>query len=280
MRHDDCVRFLQEVLPRLGLRWAGYRRVHRTLCKRLGRRLAVLGFGHLGDYLAHLERHAREWGELEALCRIPISRFYRDRKVFEALERQVFAELAAAAARRGENAVRAWSCGCASGEEAYSLQLAWRSAGLRPGMRLEVLGTDLDETLLRRAEAACYRPSSLREVPDGLRKDAFITADGLFCLRPEIRTGVRFERQDLRREQPARCFDLIACRNMAFTYFACSLQRTAFETLDKRLLADGYLVRGRNERLPERAVGLAPVWRDLPIYRKRPAGTEGEGHSH
>lgn len=36
---DDCVAFLQWALPQLGLRWAGYRRVRGTVCRRLRRRL-------------------------------------------------------------------------------------------------------------------------------------------------------------------------------------------------------------------------------------------------
>ncbi len=59
MRDQDCVRFLQLCLPRVGLRWAGYRRVRRTVCKRLRRRLGQLGLGDLDAYREHLA-HAPE----------------------------------------------------------------------------------------------------------------------------------------------------------------------------------------------------------------------------
>jgi len=37
MNDRDCIRFLQETLPRLRLRWSGFRRVRRQVCKRLQR---------------------------------------------------------------------------------------------------------------------------------------------------------------------------------------------------------------------------------------------------
>jgi hypothetical protein len=101
MRDQDCVGFLKMMLPTLGLRWSGYRKVHRTLCKRLRRRLVELGMGDLGDYRAHLAADPHERDRLAALCRIPISRFFRDHAVFERLGTQVLGTLAQACARRG-----------------------------------------------------------------------------------------------------------------------------------------------------------------------------------
>ncbi len=48
MRRADCIAFLRHLLPRLGFCWAGYRRVHRTVCKRLARRLRIGGLMVLG----------------------------------------------------------------------------------------------------------------------------------------------------------------------------------------------------------------------------------------
>ena len=89
MKHDDCVGFLQWALPRLRLRWPGFRRVRRQVCQRLGRRLRELGLGELQAYQLYLGNHPTEWQVLDGLCRITISRFYRDRTIFVALEREV-----------------------------------------------------------------------------------------------------------------------------------------------------------------------------------------------
>lgn len=43
MTDADCVTFLQWVLPQLRLRWAGFRRIRRRVCKRIERRIGELG---------------------------------------------------------------------------------------------------------------------------------------------------------------------------------------------------------------------------------------------
>ncbi|MEE8226367.1 MAG: CheR family methyltransferase, partial [Kiloniellales bacterium] len=128
MRDEDCVRFLQWCLPPLGLRWAGYRRVRRTVCKRIERRRRELGLADAAAYRACLIADPGEWTRLDALCRISISRFYRDRAVFDHLVCDVLPNLATKAGRRADTALRCWSAGCASGEEPYSLAIAWRYA--------------------------------------------------------------------------------------------------------------------------------------------------------
>lgn len=72
-----CVQFPQTVLSRLGLHWPGFRKVRRLVRKRLGRRLRI---SDLRAYVPCLENPRDEWDTVDALCRIPISRFYRDRR--------------------------------------------------------------------------------------------------------------------------------------------------------------------------------------------------------
>jgi len=103
MTDQDCVRFLQWALPQLQLRWPGFRRVRRQVCKRIDRRLRTLELADLAAYQEYLSHHSEEWRYLDALCRITISRFYRDREVFQRLERQVLPELARNARARGES---------------------------------------------------------------------------------------------------------------------------------------------------------------------------------
>jgi len=82
MEDQACVAFLHWCLPRLELRWPGYRKVRRLVGKRLNRRLAELGLADLSAYRTFLVSAPAEWARLDALCRLPISRFYRDRGAF------------------------------------------------------------------------------------------------------------------------------------------------------------------------------------------------------
>jgi chemotaxis protein methyltransferase CheR len=168
MEDRDCTAFLQWALPRLGLRWPGFRRVRGRLCKRLRRRLTELGPRELSEYRALLETHPEEWTRLDGLSQISISRFYRDHGVWQMLEHAILPRLAGRARARGETRLRIWSAGCASGEEPYTLALLFAFSKAPYDLRAEILATDANPHRLRRAHRACYRATSLRDVPEGL----------------------------------------------------------------------------------------------------------------
>jgi chemotaxis protein methyltransferase CheR len=269
MKDEKCVAFLRQTLPRLGLRWAGYRKVRRQVCKRIDRRLRALRLANIEAYASYLEAHPEEWKQLDALCRISISRFCRDRGSFERLAQEILPQLA----KTGSGALRCWSVGCASGEEPYSLRLVWAFClqSRLPDVALQILATDADPGLLERARRACYPPSSLRELPRDWIERAFERADGLFRLRPELRTQVELRCQDVRSELPEQRFHLVLCRNLVFTYFDEPLQRQCLERLLSRLEPGGILVVGSHESLPAGDTQLQPRDGRRSIYEKIPA---------
>jgi chemotaxis protein methyltransferase CheR len=267
---DSCSEFLRSALPRIGLRWAGFRRVRRQVCRRIGQRLRELRLADCAAYRRYLDEHPAEWTVLDSCCRIPISRFFRDRAVFDALSETILPGLAAQAARRGRPVLRAWSVGCAAGEEPYSLVLLWRlsMAGKCPGVELQILATDVEPHQLERAQTACYRTSSLEEVPHPWLEEAFVRSGALLCLKPEFREPVTFERQDVREAMPPGPFDLILCRNLAFTYFADAEQSAILEQLLERLAPGGAFIIGLREKLPAASLRLAP-WGAVPgVFRR------------
>jgi chemotaxis protein methyltransferase CheR len=267
---DTCVTFLRWCLPRLELRWPGYRKVRRLVAKRLNRRLTELRLADLSAYRTLLMSAPEEWVRLDAICRIPISRFYRDRATFGVIARQLLPEAAATAGAGGDTALKCWSAGCASGEEPYTLVLAWRLCVVRDWSALgfTVIATDADETMIERAEAACYARSSLKDLPQEWLDRAFIRRGQLFCLAPEFRKGVELVLQDIRRSMPDGPFDLILCRNLVFTYFDEALQRRISEQLRERLRPGGFLVLGVHEVLPAGVRGFGLIAPNLPIYRR------------
>ncbi|HUS38260.1 MAG: hypothetical protein WBF93_12370 [Pirellulales bacterium] len=85
MKDAECVELLQWALPRLRMRWLGFRKVRRQVGKRVDRRLHQLGLDSVDQYRTYLAVHEGEWSVLNDCCRITISRFYRDRGVFDFL---------------------------------------------------------------------------------------------------------------------------------------------------------------------------------------------------
>lgn len=102
MTDQDCVQFLKWSLPQLSLRWNGFRKVRNQVCKRIDRRVHELGLDDVSEYRALLERNKAEWGKLDSLCRVSISRFYRDREVFRCVEQEVLLRVGEIARARGK----------------------------------------------------------------------------------------------------------------------------------------------------------------------------------
>jgi len=271
MRDGECVQLLQWALPRMGMRWPGFRKVRKQVCKRVQRRLRELGLADSGAYRDHLELYPEEWRLLERLARITISRFFRDRGVFTFLEQTVLPVLARQALAGGETRLRIWSAGCASGEEPYSLALLWRLrlARIYPAVDLQILASDIDEVVLRRAREGCYDASSLRGLPPGWRELAFTECADRFCLRPEFRAPVTWRIHDIRADVPDGSFHLILCRNLAFTYFDLRQQQRIATLLQKSLKPGGALVVGAHEQLPDSCAGLVPWTGGSCVYHKQ-----------
>jgi chemotaxis protein methyltransferase CheR len=216
---EACAVFLAWAMPRLGLSPPGFRRVRSQVCKRLRRRLKELHLLDFTDYRQHLALRPAEWDAVERCCCITISRFYRDRRVFDVLAGEIMPVLAAAARQRGQSQLRVWRAGCASGEEPYTVALIWRLAPAcrDSGLTLSVIVTDLDEKVLARAMSALYAPSCLAELPREWVNAAFSAEDRLLRLRAEFRTPVVFLQQSIKSAAPDGSFDIVLCRNLAFT---------------------------------------------------------------
>ena len=274
MSDPELVAFLRWALPRLGLRWPGYRKVRARVRKKLNERLRELGLPDIAAYQDCLVAHPQEWAVLDELCRISISRFHRDRDIFDHLRRVVLPGLAERASERGAEAVRCWSAGCASGEEPYTLRILWERElpAERGRVPLRVVATDVDERLLERAREGRYPASSLKELPRELLQTAFVRDGEQFRLRDELRAGVEFHRQDIREVMPAGPFDLVLCRNLAITYFDEEGQREVLRGIDERLVAGGYLVVGAHESLPVGVSGLVSCPTRPELWQKHADG--------
>jgi len=270
MKNEQCMRLLQWALPQLNMRWPGYRKVRNQVCKRIDRRLQELGLKGVEEYRAYLEQHPDEWAQLDSLCRITISRFYRDKGVFTALREEVLPSLARRMSDRGDTTLRIWSAGCGSGEEPYTFAILW-DLELQthfPKLTIEIVATDADPNMNRRAHDACYEFGSLKDLPESWRDQAFARTGNAYRLKPDYKQNVEFLEQDLRYEQPEGPFDLVLCRNLAFTYFEDALQREVLKRIIGRMHDGAALVIGVHEKLPEGAEGLL-VWFDKQrIYRK------------
>lgn len=270
MKDVQCVKFLRWALPRMHMRWAGFRKVRAQVCKRIDRRVRDLGLTGVDEYQAYLGEHPDEWARLDPLCRITISRFYRDQRVFAVLAQEVLPSLVITMRERGDSRLRIWSAGCSSGEEPYTLSALWiiELQSRYPDATIEIIATDADPRVLDRARAARYKFGSLKNVPEGWRKQVFSRDGDTFQVKTEYKRDIEFINQDIRHELPEGRFDLVLCRNLVFTYFDDPAQVDVLKRVLGTMHNGAALVIGAQENLPEGAQGLS-VWFDKQrIYRK------------
>jgi len=267
----DCISFLQWSLPQLHFRWPGFRKVRRQVCKRIQKRMTELGLSDQKKYRQHLMIHPEEWNILDSLCYISISRFYRDKKIFEILNHKILPDLANRRAANQRSKIHAWSIGCSSGEEPYSLKILWEldvkdKLGMEP--ELHITATDVNPGLIQRSLAGTYSAGSLKELPSVYLKNAFDKAGQLLCLKERFKENIRFLRQDIRKQFPPGRFDLILCRNLVFTYFGRELQMAILEKLAGQLHEGGFLIIGAHEKLPFNDPRLL-IFENQPIIFKK-----------
>lgn len=202
------------------------------------------------------------WALLERLT-IKVSRFFRNPPVFEALRHAVVPALRR---ERGSAPLRAWSAGCARGQEAYSLAMLLQEVG----GPWSVLATDVDPASLAAARTGTFGVADAADVPAELAaRHLAPLEDGRLAVDAGVASGVRFGAHDVTspRGLPEGRFDLVCCRNVLI-YFVPEAQARIFALLLGRLAPGGYLCLGEAEWPGDRLVReLELVDRALRIFR-------------
>jgi len=260
-RYDE--RVLDELIQ-YAAEWTGFSRD--AILPDAVRRAAA----RLGSPEEVLQRAAtRERDVVHALCQavsVGETYFFRHPEHFRWIVSRLLPELL----EEKRTTIRAWSAGCATGEEAYSIAaclldvLPWPRT-----ISVEVVGTDLLERNLTAARNGEYGTWSRR--PSGpLLHPVFSDAgDGRVRIDDAVRAVTRFEEHNLLEEPPGR-FDLIFCRNV-LVYFSPDAVRTAVRHLSRALLPAGALLFGSMD-LAEPPPGLVRATSaELQIFRRAEA---------
>jgi len=195
--------------------------------------------------------------------------FFRDREQTDAIQGELRSRKAA-----GEKA-QVWVAGCSTGEDAYTVALLARGAGVS----VEVLGTDINPFVLERARAARYAEWSTRQVPEAYAS-YFVRRGGADELHPDVVGSVRFERRNLVDPAPrpprGAGWDVIVCRNVLI-YFRRRLAEQAIDRLCQALRPGGWLFLGAAEVLHQAPSGCRVGWigARLAIQRLAPGDVVG-----
>ena len=221
----------------------------KCLRRRIAVRMRACGVHTYADYQAVLDANPIEYERLKDAITINVTRFYRNADTWNLL-RTLLHEVCAD--QRAE--IRAWSAGCSSGEEAYTLAMLIADHLDREG-KPERLGlvtvdaTDIDRQCLERAQEARYSREALAEIPPVLVARYFENVGDECRVVDRVRRRVVVRAQDLSSDPPPRRnYHLILCRNVVI-YFGRSTQERVFTAFADALAPGGLLVLGKVETL-------------------------------
>jgi len=228
------------------------------LVGRLSRRVRELGLDSFSAYFERVTdpRYPEERVELINCICTHETHFFREPRQFDYLETVVLPKWRAQA-EAGERArrVRAWSAGCSSGEEPFSIAMSLLAAcPASAGWSVEVVATDVSTRVLDRARAAVWPLERAKHISEAYLKRFMLrgTAEHHEKMKagPELRAAVRFEHLNL--NSPSYdlggSFDLIFCRNVLI-YFDTDSKERVIRQLLSRLAPDGLLFLGHAETL-------------------------------
>ncbi|MGH9468256.1 MAG: CheR family methyltransferase, partial [Terriglobales bacterium] len=269
--HRAYVAILEIVRRETGMDFAEYR--SSTIERRIARRMALHTLERPEDYLRYLHDYPREVAQLGEDILIPATRFFRDPEVFEALKNRILAPLVRQR-RRSSQPIRLWSAGCSTGEETYSLaMIALECLGETGGggVAVQIFGTDLNETVVRRARAGRYGLDLSADISPERLQRFFIKTESGYQVGRALRDACIFARHNAVREAPFSRLDLICCRNVMI-YMEPPLQRRLLSILHYALTPGGVLVLGTAESTsatPRLFRPAARLGRKLKMFTKQ-----------
>ncbi|HET7607104.1 MAG TPA: chemotaxis protein CheB, partial [Gammaproteobacteria bacterium] len=243
---DEAVlrRFFELVRARTGHDFTRYKRP--TILRRLARRMQLNHRADFEHYLALLRESTEEIQALFDDLLISVTAFFRDAGTWEALRSQVVVPLVERA--HGEESIRVWVPGCATGEEAYTLAILFREEIARRDVACElvVFGSDVDQSALATAREGVYPAAIAADVSEARLARYFRAEGDHFRVTNEIRDSVVFAVHSVLRDPPFSKLHLISCRNLLI-YLDRELQQQLQNVFRYGLRDDGFLLIGVSE---------------------------------
>lgn len=233
------IAFVDGVVRRAGLNPRHYRIA--PLVRRVPACLRVLKIESLSEARHEIETSPERLLQALNALLIGTTAFFRDRAVFEELDRHLLAAL-----RRCDSPLRVWSAACSDGAELYSVAMMLDRHGSESAF---LLGTDCRASALARAREGSYPLAATDEIPAEFAGKYFQFSDTTIRVSDSIRARVRWDESDLMTEPAPLRWDLILCRNLAI-YLEPEPMLQLWKKLSAAIVPGGYLVVGRAEKPP------------------------------
>lgn len=252
-----------------GVDFSNYKR--NTFARRVHRRMLLRKIDQVDQYVDLLRVTPAEVDALYQDILIGVTGFFRNPESFDELKLLALPRLIQS--RSDQQPVRIWTLGCSTGQEAYSLAMAYAEVSLSLGSKvpLQLFATDLNGACIDKARAGLYSQADVDGVSPERLAQFFVAQDDGYRICKSIRDVCVFSRHNVLADPPFSRMDLISCRNLLI-YLEPVLQRQVLPTLHYALNPGGCLWLGGSETVGN--------WRELfdtedsrhKIYTKKSGG--------
>lgn len=223
---------------------------------RLTKRLRVYGFETFPEYMKYIndDESGKEFSIFIDSLSTNLTSFFRESQHFDFLSEKFLPSLMERKEKKRNFRIRAWSAGCSSGEEPYSIAITLLEAIKGQACwDAKILATDISTRILESAKKGIYNEERVRPVSP-MQKNKYLLKtrdrkEKLYEVGDSLRKMINFQYLNLMEGWPVKGpIDFIFCRNVMI-YFdkstQCRLVNRYWELLD----SGGLLFTGHSESL-------------------------------
>ena len=240
-----------------------------TVARRIERRMTIKQVTSLQEYLTLLFKEPYEVQVLSKELLIGVTRFFRDEEAFNTMREKIVPDIVKNSTE--DTAIRVWTAGCSTGEEAYSIAILFADELQKQNLKriVKVFATDVNSDAIAEASNGIYSEDIQHDVGAHFLSTYFTkTAGSAYQVNKDIRQMVIFATHNMIVDPPFSNMDLVSCRNILI-YFQHSVQKRVLTSLHFSLRKDGYLFLGSSENLGDLAPHFEIINDRNRMYRKR-----------
>lgn len=240
-----------------------------TLFRRIERRMNVHQIEKIATYVHFLQENPNELNILFKELLIGVTNFFRDIPVWEKLKESIFPDLFDT--RPNGYNFRAWITGCSTGEEAYSLAIAFKEAYEKvkrvKNFSLQIFSTDIDSDAIEKARKGFFNHNIVDEVLPARINQFFVKEENGYRVNNAIREMVVFAPHNVIKDPPFTKLDLLLCRNLLI-YLEPELQKKLMNLFHYSLNQSGIMILGSAENENSQSNQFTAVDAKLKIYKR------------
>lgn len=237
-----------------------------TLIRRMNKRMSFLKLNTLEDYFTYLLDNRDEIEVISQSFLIGVTTFFRNPEAFLFLKHSVIPKLCQQ--KEGEDTVRIWVPGCASGKEVYTIAMLFDEYIQEHKLKLnfKIFASDIDKESLKKASNGEFSINDAAEIADEYLINYFIKKGDRLQITKRIREKIIFSYHDITNDPPYIQIDLVSCRNLLI-YLNREAKEAVFKSFEFSLNKNGFLFLGNSESLGKMSQAFVPIDAKSKIYQ-------------